>query len=238
MKYSQGLSSACWKLWRLADMSSGTPSPPEFGIVAPLRLRTLLRSPCGIRRCCWDTLVKSLADERLVECFMRCRETPLLLFPLPAWSCGCWWVEEWLLTLLSADEPDSWPVSGPLRRWSEENSNTKGDIMYNHNGLKHIGRTNYAVATAKIKKILQTLWWYFLMAWLTWWARPWLLSVGWWSTTTATQWHRIGVEGSMGIIRRQWELIIRWPTGSTAVEVARERAESVSVTSRVVTAML
>ena len=154
MKYSQGLSSACWKLWRLADMSSGTPSPPEFGIVAPLRLRTLLRSPCGIRRCCWDTLVKSLADERLVECFMRCRETPLLLFPLPAWSCGCWWVEEWLLTLLSADEPDSWPVSGPLRRWSEENSNTKGDIMYNHNGLKHIGRTKKLTMQLPLPKLI------------------------------------------------------------------------------------
>ena len=110
MKYSQGLSSACWKLSLLLARWAATPRfPPLAGPTLPLWMLILSGSILG-RGCC-DTLVNSLQELRLVECLRRggygwTVPLPLLLLLLlslagPGGCCCC----VLALALLLPDEP-------------------------------------------------------------------------------------------------------------------------------------
>ena len=110
MKYSQGLSSACWKLSLLLAKWAATPRfPPLAGPTLPLWTLILSGSITG-RGCC-DTLVNSLQELRLVECLRRggygwTVPLPLLLLLLlslagPGACCCC----VLALALLLPDEP-------------------------------------------------------------------------------------------------------------------------------------
>ena len=110
MKYSQGLSSACWKLSLLLAKWAATPRfPPLAG--PPLPLWTLILSGSITGRGCCDTLVNSLQELRLVECLRRggygwTVPLPLLLLLLlslagPGACCCC----VLALALLLPDEP-------------------------------------------------------------------------------------------------------------------------------------
>lgn len=110
MKYSQGLSSACWKLSLLLAKWAATPRfPPLAGPTLPLWMLILSGSITG-RGCC-DTLVNSLQELRLVECLRRggygwTVPLPLLLLLLLSLAgpggCGCCVLA---LALLLPDEP-------------------------------------------------------------------------------------------------------------------------------------
>ena len=110
MKYSQGLSSACWKLSLLLAKWAATPRFPPLAVpTLPLWMLILSGSITG-RGCC-DTLVNSLQELRLVECLRRggygwTVPLPLLLLLLlslagPGACCCC----VLALALLLPDEP-------------------------------------------------------------------------------------------------------------------------------------